>query len=156
MSPVRRSSSARVAWPGGIKLDDNDRRNMLAAWMERVARNANIDYVRKKATKGRKGDVFVDPRELDELFPEQVVCEEDFRIVPANEFDFEEEWLADSFTRLPLLRQRALTMFFVEGYAVSEIAIALNCSANDVSQLMRRAKAYLKKRSPGGDGRHGK
>ena len=61
-----------------------------------------------------------------------------------NTFDFEEERLADAFRKLPIKRQRILSMLFVEEKKPEEIAKCLNCSVQYVYDQRYQALKKLR------------
>ena len=61
-----------------------------------------------------------------------------------SDFDFEEERLADAFAKLPIRRQKILTMLFVEEKKPEEIAKELNCSAQHVYDQRYQALKKLR------------
>ncbi|HCC34827.1 MAG TPA: hypothetical protein DEQ02_04035 [Ruminococcaceae bacterium] len=119
-------------------MDDSDLRNIFSAWMEKVVRHAKIDYIQALRVQAKKKSV---PYPTD--MPE-AAYEQDFRLVSSDEFDFEEERLAQSFAQLPLLRRQVLTMIFVEELSADEIAVRLNCSRDYVYIAKLRALKRLR------------
>ena len=118
-------------------MHDDDLRNMFTAYMQKVVEHAKIDYIRRKAAQGKRS-VKSDWSEQHEHSYEQ-----SFRLVPQNDFDFEEQRLADSFASLPLMRRRILTLLFVQGLTAMEVAEELGCSLNYVYTNKRRALQRL-------------
>jgi len=118
-------------------MRDDDLRNMFTAYIQKVVEHAKIDYIRRKASKDKK-DARPD-------FPERqdTSYEQTFRLAPQNEFDFEEQRLADSFASLPLIRRKILTLLFVQGLTAMEVAEELGCSLDYVYSNKRRALQRL-------------
>ena len=114
-------------------MRDDDLRNMFTAYMQKVVTHAKIDYIRRKIAQGKKG---VSPN-LPER--QESSYEQDFRLAPQNEFDFEEQRLADSFASLPLIRRQILTLLFVQELTAMEVAEELGCSLDYVYSNKRRA-----------------
>lgn len=111
------------------KMEKDELRARFTKWLETVIRRAQIDYLRKY---GRDYAII----SIEEI-PENAfaVSEEDNRwMIPHNKsaFDFEGERLAKAFYELPLMRQRILTMLFVEEKKPEEIAKILHCSIQHV------------------------
>ena len=119
-------------------MTDRDQQNIFTAWMERVVEHAKIDYKRRKAARDRK----IKPTLQWEPKEESYI--QDFRLTPPDEFDFEEERLADCFASLPLLKRRILKLMFIEQMTPAEIAKELNCSVNYVYLQKHRALQKLK------------
>ena len=63
-------------------------------------------------------------------------------------FTFEEERLAKAFSQLPLMRQRILTLLFVNELTPAEIAKQMNCSVQHVynqrSLALKRLRQLLR------------
>ncbi|HIT84891.1 MAG TPA: sigma-70 family RNA polymerase sigma factor [Candidatus Ornithomonoglobus intestinigallinarum] len=129
---------------------NNRLRAEFTVWIERLIRNARTDYMRKLAR--------TIPTVSFEDIPESMLLqynEDDFPVLVCNkqsEFDFEEERLAAAFSKLPLMRQRILTMLFVEEKKPAEIAKQLHCSAQYVyTQRFEAIKKLRKLLDKGGD-----
>lgn len=125
-------------------------RARFTGWMETTVYRAKLNYIRKM---GRKIETVsieeVAESDLMSVNPEQDWCRQ---LSPKDAFDFEEEKLARAFAELPLMRQRILTMLFVEEKKPDEIAARLNCSVQHVYN--QRSLALKKLRSmlaEGGD-----
>jgi len=125
-------------------MRDDDLRNMFTAYMQKVVANAKFDYIRRKATQSKRG---VEP-DLPEW--QEHSYEQNFRLAPQNEFDFEEQRLADSFALLPLMRRQILTLLFVQGLTAMEVAEELGCSLDYVYTSKRRALQKLREQMEGG------
>jgi len=112
------------------KMEKDELRARFTKWLETMVRRARIDYLRKY---GRQYEAV----SIEEI-PEETLAvhmEESQWITGGqdkSEFDFEEERLAKAFYELPLMRQRILTMLFVEEKKSDEIATALHCSVQYV------------------------
>ena len=61
-----------------------------------------------------------------------------------SEFEFEEERLAEAFSKLPLMRKRILTMLFVENIGPDEISKNLYCSPQYVYNQRYKALKALR------------
>jgi RNA polymerase sigma factor (sigma-70 family) len=119
-------------------MNNDDLRNIFSAWMKKVVSHAKIDYLRRReASRKRESTGYL------EDYPEPGY-EPSFHIAPPGEFDFEEERLAESFAKLPLMRKRILTLLFVEGLSAEEIADRLNCSRDYVYKSKLRALKTLR------------
>jgi RNA polymerase sigma factor (sigma-70 family) len=117
-------------------MHDDDLRNQFTAFMQKVVYHAKVDYIRQK--KARHANAEIESAETPVLSYEQ-----DFRLEPDAEFDFEEQRLADSFASLPLMRRRILTLLFVQGLTAMEVAEELGCSLDYVYSNKRRALQKL-------------
>ena len=97
-------------------------RGRFTVWLEKVVRNAKINYI--KRLKRQPPTLY-----LEEI-PESALPAQNLAAVayPKSEFEFEEERLAEAFSKLPLMRKRILTMLFVENISPDEISKKLNCS----------------------------
>jgi len=125
-------------WEQNDGKGDNAIRNRVTAWMEKVCKSAQIDYIRRKSAK-KRNTVYSQTEIAD------VPYEQDFRLVPEDEFDFAEDKLAKAFADLPLLRRRVLALTFIEEMSAPEIAEQLNCSVEYVYEQRRRALEKLRK-----------
>lgn len=119
-------------------------RARFTKWLDIVIYRAKLKYLQKTDTK-------LEMISLDDL-PEsnQPVYEESlYRGTSRNEFDFEEEKLANAFQKLPIKRQQILTLLFVEEKKPEEIAKELNCSAQHVYdqryQALKKLRLELEK-----------
>ena len=117
---------------------DHAVRNRFTAWMEKVVKNLKIDYIRRKGIKNKE-NTHLTAEIADDSY------EQDFRLVPEDEFDFAEERLSKAFDQLPLLRKRILMLHFINGLTAMEIAEELNCSVNYVYDQKRRALEKLRR-----------
>lgn len=120
-------------------------RGRFTRFLEIMVKRARINYLEKV----RRQPITVP---LDDI-PESQLSDDmaSFSGI-SNEFDFEEEHLADAFSQLPLMRQRILTMLFAEELSPKEIAHRMNCSVNHVynqrSLAIKRLRQLLQE---GGD-----
>lgn len=120
---------------GGMKVnhqqEHNDRlRGEFTVWLEVLIRNARTDYIRKVNRR-------VPTIALEDI-PEHLLLDQGkYSALELNSnehegFDFEEERLATAFSKLPLMRQKILTLLFVEEKKPHEIAKQLHCSVQHV------------------------
>jgi RNA polymerase sigma factor (sigma-70 family) len=122
-----------------IEDDDLDLMWRFTAYMELVVRHARIDYLRRQSFRNREIAL--------EHLPEEDVGAYELPLpamVDGNEFDFEEARLGTAFSRLNLLRQRILTLIFVEGLSAREVADKLNFSVDYVYLQKHRALKALR------------
>ncbi len=127
--------------------DHDQLRARFTQWLEKLIQRARIDYFR------------IVPRSVETIsfedIPEYNLPFVNDSVFPASEntdFDFEEKRLAKAFYQLPLMKQKILTMLFVEELKPEEIASRLNCSANYVYTQKARALSKLRKlMDKGGD-----
>lgn len=122
---------------------ENGELNILRArftiWLEKLIKNAKIDYLRKlKKTP--------ETMSIEELFEsEEPIGDKDI-VIPSQKmtFDFEEERLAKAFYELPLMKRKILEMLFVEEIKPEEISKKLNCSSQYVYNQKFRAIKTLR------------
>ena len=93
---------------------------------------------------------------LEELHEENMTVSEDVWmrkiLFEEDDFNFEEERLAQAYAELPLLRKQILKLLYVDELEVKEIARLLNCSAQYVSNQKQKGIKHLRKRmTEGGD-----
>ena len=125
-------------------MNDNDLRNQFTAYMKKVVYHAKVDYIRRKTAAQQRTEIALpDWREPS--------YEQDFGMVPATEYDFEEQRLSDSFAQLPLVRRRILTLLFVQGLTAMEVSEELGCPLDFVYSNKRRALQKLRDQLQGGD-----
>jgi RNA polymerase sigma factor (sigma-70 family) len=131
-----------------IEDDDNSLLRQFTAWLQKVVTNAGIDYYRRQTHKEHEYSF----ERFEELSPSY----ENSLTINKEGFKFENEKLYESFSDLNLLRQRILSLIFVEGLSVAETAIKLNCPIKDVYQDKHRAIKKLRNQFLDGSGSHGK
>ena len=130
-------------------MHDDDLRNQFTAFIQKVVYHAKVDYIRRKTAQSKKGNKPSLPEWHDTSY------EQNFRLAPQNEFDFEEQRLADSFAALPLMRRQILTLLFAQGLTAMEVAEELGCSLDYVYSNKRRALQRLQEQlREGGDDDH--
>ena len=126
---------------------DDILRARFTKWLDTVIYRAKLKYLQKTAPK-------LDMVSLEDL-PEnhQPIYEEDMHErISKEDFEFEEERLANAFAKLPIKRQQILTMLFVEERKPEEIARILNCSPQHVyDQRYQALKKLRKALTKGGD-----
>ena len=126
-----------ISSPFTIYDDDLELVRRFTAFMELVVIHARVDFLRKQDR--NKHEV-----PLDELLLEEELYYDNTFQRNGNEFDFEEEKLEKAFERLPLLRKNLLTLIFVEGLSVQEVADRLNCPVEYVYQKKHRTLNALR------------
>lgn len=113
-------------------ISQNDElRIRFTAWITVVVQRAKIDYIRKQ-------------NRQPESVPLDSIAEDEFRSVPifnnaiesAESFEFDNENVAVAFSALSLLRQKILTLMFVQGKPPSRLP--LYWSAAQSISLMRK------------------
>lgn len=141
---------------GGMTLTKQkfaDERDELRAeftvWLDTLIRRAKLDYLRKNT-------IPIDVVSLEDLHEDNYPVVEDewmnHLLLQEDDFNFEQERLANAYAQLPLLRKQILKLLFVRDLKVKEIAKMLNCSPNFVSDQKRRAlEALRRKLDEGGD-----
>ena len=113
-------------------------RGRFTIWLDRLLHNAKIDYIRKLERQ-------IETVSIDEISENSLTSTEHYFSLDKTAFDFEEKRLADAFEKLPLMRQRILTMLFVEDKNPDEIAKQLNCSVQHVYNQRSLAIKKLRK-----------
>ena len=119
-------------------------RARFTSWIEKLIKNAKIDYLRQN---NKKPECI----SIDELFEdEQLIGDEDVILsISSTSFDFEEEKLAKAFHKLPLMKRRILELLFIDEFKPEEIAKRLNCSPQYVYDQRYRAikkmRAHMEK-----------
>lgn len=119
---------------GQDKNESDILRARFTSWIEKLIKNAKIDYLRQN---NKKPECI----SIDELFEdEQLIGDEDVILtISSTSFDFEEEKLAKAFHKLPLMKRRILELLFVDEISPEEIAKHLNCSPQYVYNQKYRA-----------------
>ena len=113
-------------------------RGRFTVWLEKVVRNAKINYI--KRLKRQPPTLYLE--EIPEsALPAQNLAAD---VYTKSEFEFEEERLAEAFSKLPLMRKRILTMLFVENISPDEISKKLNCSPQYVYNQRYKALKALR------------
>lgn len=132
--------------------EKDELRARFTGWLKVTVYRAKLNYMEKK--KRQVDAVSMEVLSEDIWVKENSETEWIKRISAPNEFDFEEEKMARAFYDLPLLRQKILTMLFVEEKSPKEIAERLNCSVRHVykqrSLALEKLRVMLGK---GGDER---
>lgn len=124
--------------------DDRDElRAEFTVWLDTLIRRAKLDYLRKH-------HVPLDIISLEELHEDNMPVSEDVwmrqMLFEEDDFNFEEERLAQAYAELPLLRKQILKLLYVDELEVKEIARLLNCSAQYVSNQKQKGIKHLRKR----------
>lgn len=132
------------------ELERDELRARFTGWLETTVYRAKLNYIRKTSQKIETVSIEeVAESCLVSSSQEQEWCR---HLSTKDAFDFEEEKLAKAFAKLPLMRQRILTMLFVEEKKPDEIAAKLNCSVQHVynqrSLALKKLRMMLAK---GGD-----
>lgn len=135
-----------------VNRNTNDRDELRAkftGWLDLVTYRARLKYLKKKEKEVKT----VSLEDISEAQLPVVSGPLELR-TSQNEFDFEEERLADAFAQLPIKRQQILTMLFVQGRKPEEIARLLNCSPQHVyDQRYQALKKLRLTLTEGGDDR---
>lgn len=123
-------------------------RGRFTRFMEILVKRARINYLEKLRR-------FPEMISIDDV-PESALAIEDRLILSdcTSDFNFEEDRLSDAFMSLPSVRQRILTLLFVENLSPGEIAARLGCSVghvyNQKSIALKKLRELL---AEGGDER---
>ena len=135
-----------MSYPYRFADREDPLRVRFTRFLEVMLKRARLNYLSKK-------------RRYPETVSIDFISETDFamEIIPEafnvrSKFSFEEERLAEAFYRLPLMRQKVLTLLFVEELTPEEVAHRLNCSVGHVynqrSLALKKLRQLLKQ---GGD-----
>lgn len=121
-------------------------RARFTVYISRVIIHTKLDYIRK--VKQRAQEIYLEDLKVEP----SVDFEEQYERTYCNtqSFEFEEEKLANTFSSLPLMRQRVLEMLFIEELSAIEIAQKMNCSVKYVYDQKYLALQKLRK-SLGGE-----
>ena len=108
-------------------------------WLDRLMYRARINYLEK---------YYSTPESIGlAQIPEELLAKEDEHELSAETEDgfiFEEERLAEAYSRLPLMKKRILSMSFVDQLSPAEIAERLHCSVRTVYNQKHRAIKALR------------
>ena len=118
---------------------DGQLRARFTIWLEQLMYHARVNYLKKYYSSPESVG-------LSQVPEEQLAEEDDYDMDDITEdgFVFEEERLAQAYSRLPLMRKRILTLLFVEQLEPAEIAAQLHCSVQNVYNQKYRAIKSLK------------
>jgi len=119
-----------------IEDDDLDLLWKFTAWLKRVAANAAVDYLRKQGFRNQEISL--------EQAPEDSLSYDPPLPISKKEFEFVEGPLSKTFSDLNLLRQKILTLTFVEGLTAQETADKLGGSV-DVDYVYLQKHRTLKR-----------
>lgn len=132
--------------------DRDELRAEFTVWLDTLIRRAKLDYLRKH-------HVPLDIISLEELHEDNMPVSEDVwmrqMLFEEDDFNFEEERLAQAYAELPLLRKQILKLLYVDELEVKEIARLLNCSAQYVSNQKQKGIKHLRKRMTEGGENNG-
>ena len=118
-------------------------RARFTKWMEVTLYRARKRYIRKR--EAELSTVALDDAQADMLRASQDDSCDD-------QFEFQQEALADAFRRLSPKKQRILTLLFSEELKPSEVARYLNCSPQQIyDQRYQALKALRKYLQTGGE-----
>lgn len=120
--------------------EKDELRARFTTWLETTVYRARLKYLGRQKRQ-------LETVPIEEVSEEALSITENFISDRNSEssFDFEEERLADAFSKLPIKRQEILTMLFVEERKPEEIARLLNCSAQHVYDQRYQALKKLRK-----------
>lgn len=125
----------------GFRHEKDELRGRFTRFMEVLVGNARKNYLKKLS----RQPVTIP---LEDIPEEQYARETELPAERNDAFSFEEERLAKAFRQLPLMRQRILTMLFVEELTPAEIAKQMNCSVQHVynqrSLALKRLRQLLR------------
>ena len=104
---------------GNISQTD-ELRIRFTAWITVVVQRAKIDYIRKQNRQPKSVP-------LDEISEDEFCTEHNFNntIESAESFEFDDKNVAEAFSALSFMRQRLLTLMFVQGKTAEQVAAIL-------------------------------
>lgn len=121
------------------KSERDELRARFTTWLETTIYRARLKYLEREKPR-------VDTVSIEEV-PEGALSvseQASYYEHSKSAFDFEEERLAEAFAKLPIKRQKILTMLFVEERKPEEIARLLNCSPQHVYDQRYQALKKLR------------
>ena len=129
-------------------FEDDDRalRWQFTAYLKIVTYHAKLDYIRKYIR--RDSTTTIENVPESELMYEQTWCS------GGPGFDFEDQELAEVFSRLPQHSQRLLTLIFMQGLSSQEVASELKCSVKSVYKQKHHTLKKLRDKLINGGNRH--
>ena len=121
------------------KSERDEQRARFTVWLETTVYRARLKYLERENPR-------VDTVSIEELPESALSVSEQVSYYEHSKFafDFEEERLAEAFAKLPIKRQKILTMLFVEEKKPEEIARILNCSPQHVYDQRYQALKKLR------------
>lgn len=125
------------------KISQTDElRIRFTAWITVVVQRAKIDYIRKQNKQPKSVP-------LDEISEDEFCTEHNFNnaIESAESFEFDDKNVAEAFSALSFMRQRILTLMFVQGKTAEQVAAILGRSVkhifNEKSLALKQIREYL-------------
>lgn len=108
-------------------------------WLEQLMYRTRINFLQKYYSAPESIGLAQIPEEL-------LAKEDEYELSTETEdgFIFEEERLAEAYSRLPLMKKRILSMSFVDQLSPAEIAERLHCSVRTVYNQKHRAIKALR------------
>ena len=108
-------------------------------WLEQLMYRTRINFLQKYYSAPESIGLAQIPEEL-------LAKEDEYELSAETEdgFIFEEERLAEAYSRLPLMKKRILSMSFVDQLSPAEIAERLHCSVRTVYNQKHRAIKALR------------
>ncbi len=131
-----------------VEDDDPGLLGRFTVWTEKVVDNAKKEYFRTQKYRNHESPI--------EQNREAELSYEDPMPSGKDEFDIEEEKLSAAFSKLNMLRQKMLTLIFVEGLTAQETADRLGCSIEYVYLQKHRTLKALRDQLMEEGGRYGK
>ena len=108
-------------------------------WLEQLMYRTRINFLQKYYSAPESIGLAQIPEEL-------LAKEDEYELSAETEdgFIFEEERLAEAYSRLPLMKKRILSLSFVDQLSPAEIAERLHCSIRTVYNQKHRAIKALR------------
>lgn len=113
----------------------------FTAWITLVVQRAKIDYIRQHNRQPRSVP-------LDSITEDEFCSVDNFNnaIESAEGFEFDDENVAVAFSALSLMRQKILTLMFVQGKTAEQVAVILGCSTKHVFNEKSLALKQIRER----------
>lgn len=126
-----------------MELKKDVLRGRFTAWMKVVVKRAKIDYIRRQ-------NRHITTVPIDLIAEDEICLESDCNlIIDTDNFTFSDENVILAFSTLSLMRQKILTLLFVQGKTVEQIAEIFGCSTkhifNEKSIALKQLRECLRR-----------
>lgn len=128
------------------RQENDELKARFTKWVKVVAYRARINYLRAN----KKWYCSISLDEVTEEHPIFGSAKIEDAVI-ADNFDFEEERLAQAFSKLPPVKKKVLTMLFVLEEPPEEVARELGCTVQNVYNQRSLALKRLRAAMEGGD-----
>lgn len=135
---MERTNKSRVV---AREMERDELRARFTAWLDKTILRAKNDYIKKQ----KRTVETVSINDIPEIAFGVVVDCFDKVINDQHDFEFEEERLAQAFSKLPVMRREILRQLFVEEKRPYEIAVEMNCCTQHIHNQRSLAITKLRK-----------